>query len=109
MEKKEHGGFFLCLLWHALLFFPGSFPAWILLVLHFTSGLRIVWFWAVLGVWLLAVLLRTLLVMFARYGSAHRIPVPENKNPYSNKVRDPYAAMRKEKASYQTDAEKTVC
>jgi hypothetical protein len=32
--------------------------------------------------------------MFARYGFSHRIPVPENKNPYSEKVRDPYAAKR---------------
>ena len=96
MEKKERGGFFLCLLWHALLYSPWSLPAWVLLVLHFTTGLSIVWFLAAIGVWLLVIFLRTLLVMFARYGSAHRIPVPENKNPYSQKVRDPYAAMRKE-------------
>ena len=96
MEKKDRGGFFLCLLWHALLYSFWTLPAWVLLVLHITVGLPIVWFWAALGVWLLVVVLRTLLVIFARYCSAHRIPVPENKNPYSNKVRDPYAAMRKE-------------
>ena len=94
MKERANSGFFLCLLWHAILFFPGTFPAWILLVLHFAVGLSPVWFWAVLGVWLFTVLLRTLLVMFARFGSAHRIPVPENKNPYSKTERDPYAAMR---------------
>ena len=91
MEKKEHGGFFLCLLWHMLLFFPGTVPAWVLLVLHFTIGLSLVWFWTALSVWFLTVLIRTLLVLFARYGGEHRIPSPENKNPYSQKVRNPYA------------------
>ena len=94
MEKKDRGGFLLCLLWHALLYFLWSAPAWILLALHFIVGLPIVWFWVALGAWLLLILLRTLLVIFARYGSAHRIPVPENKNPYSVKVRDPYAEAR---------------
>jgi hypothetical protein len=95
MEKKEHGGFFLCILWYLLIYLPGSIPAWVLLVLHYTIGLNIAWFWVALGVWLLAVLLRVLLVIFARYGGEHRMPSPENKNPYSNKVRDPYADRRK--------------
>ena len=94
MERKERGGFFLCILWYAFLYFPGSFPAWALLVLHFSAGLSLVWFWAALGVWLLTVLIRTLLVIFARYGGEHRIPSPANKNPYSKTVRDPYAEMR---------------
>lgn len=94
MEKKGHGGLFLCLLWYAVLYALWTIPAWILLALHFAVGLPIVWFWAALGVWFLTILLRTLFVMFARYSFAHRIPVPENKNPYSKKVRDPYAAMR---------------
>lgn len=94
MEKKEHGGFFLCLLWHILLYSLGTIPAWVLLVLHFTIGLSIVWFWVALGVWFLGVLIRTLLVIFARYGGEHRMESPENKNPYSVKVRDPYAEKR---------------
>jgi ABC-type transport system involved in cytochrome bd biosynthesis fused ATPase/permease subunit len=96
VEKKERGGFFLCLLWHALLYLPWSLPAWIALALHFAAGISLTWFWVALGAWFFAILLRTLLVMFARFGFSHRIPVPENKNPYSVKVRDPYAAMRKE-------------
>ena len=94
MEQKDRGGFFLCVLWNAILYFLWTIPAWILLVLHFTIGLPLVWFLAALGAWVLVIVLRTLLVMFARYGSAHRIPVPENKNPYSVKVRDPYAEAR---------------
>jgi hypothetical protein len=96
MEQTKSGGFFLCLLWHALLYFLWSAPAWILLALHFILGIPLVWFWIALGAWALLILLRSLLVLFARYASAHRIPVPENKNPYSRKVRDPYAAMRRE-------------
>lgn len=96
MEQKECGGFFLCLLWHAILYFLWTIPAWILLALHFIIGLPIVWFWVALGAWALAIAFRSLLVLFARYGFQHRIPVPANKNPYSVKERDPYAAMREE-------------
>jgi hypothetical protein len=96
MEKKEHGGFFLCLLWNALMYSFATIPAWVLLILHFTTGLPLLWFWVALGAWLLVIILRTLLVMFARYGSANRIPVPENKNPYSKKVRNPYAGKSQE-------------
>lgn len=96
MEKKERGGFFLCLLWNALMYAFLTIPAWVLLALHFTIGLPLVWFWVALGAWAFIVLLRTLLVLFARYGAAHRVPAPENKNPYSRKVRDPYAEKRGE-------------
>lgn len=96
MEQKERGGFFLCLFWHALMYILWTIPAWAALALHFIVGFPLIWFWIALGVWAAAILLRTLLVLFARYGFSHRIPVPENKNPYSKKVRDPYAEMRSE-------------
>ncbi|MBR4907134.1 MAG: hypothetical protein IKZ44_09845 [Clostridia bacterium] len=96
MEQKERGGFFLCFFWHALMYILWTIPAWILLALHFIVGLPLMWFWVALGAWVLVLLLRTALVMFARYGFAHRIPVPENKNPYSKKVRDPYAEVREQ-------------
>lgn len=98
MERKERGGFFLCLLWHMILHFLWTVPAWTALALHFTVGTQLLWFWVALGVWFLAVVLRTLLVMFARYGASHTVPSPANKNPYSKTVRDPYAAMREEQA-----------
>lgn len=95
MEKKERGGFFLCMLWYAMIYLPGSIPAWVVLVLHYTIGINIAWFWVALGIWLFAVLLRVLLVIFARYGGQHRILSPENKNPYSKKVCDPYEEKRR--------------
>ena len=94
-EQKERGGFFLCMLWNTVLYSLWMIPVLILLALHFTIGISLVWFWIALGAWAFLILLRTLLVLFARYGSAHRIPVPENKNPYSKTVRDPYAELRK--------------
>ena len=39
MEKKERGGFFLCLLWHAALYILWTIPAWVALALHFTLGI----------------------------------------------------------------------
>ena len=96
MEQKERSGFFLCFFWHALMYVLWTIPAWVLLALHSIIGLPLIWFWVALGAWALVLLLRTALVMFARYGFAHRIPVPENKNPYSQKVRDPYAKIREQ-------------
>ena len=60
-----------------------SVPMWLTLILHFTVGLPIVWFWATLAVWLLAGLIRYLLILFGRWGGSMPDPVKENKNPYS--------------------------
>ncbi len=62
-----------------------SLPAWITLILHFTAGLSIWWFWGTLGVWILSGFLRYLIVLFARWGSSGEPAMRENKNPYSNK------------------------
>lgn len=99
VEKKARGGFFLCLLWNAVLYSLWTIPAWVALALHVTLKTSMAWFWVALGAWAFAILLRTLLVMFARFGFSHRIPVPENKNPYSVKVRDPYAEARNQQTS----------
>lgn len=64
-----------------------SLPAWLTLILHFTIGLSLWWFWATLLVWILAGVLRYALVRFGRWGaeqSARQAP-KENKNPYSYK------------------------
>lgn len=94
MQKPDWKGFLLLLFWHAALYAAWSIPAWILLVLHFTLGLPIVWFWFALGLWALVLLLRALLIVWTRYCVRRRTPVPGNKNPYSQRVRDPYAALR---------------
>ena len=96
MQKPDVKGFFLCLFWHMMLYALWTIPAWILLALHSLAGLPIAWFWLALGVWAAVLLLRTLLIMWTRYCVRHHTPVPGNKNPYSQKVRDPYAALRRE-------------
>ena len=62
-----------------------SLPAWITLILHFTNGLSIWWFWATLAVWILSGVLRYLIVLFARWGASGETVKKENKNPYSRK------------------------
>lgn len=96
MQKPDVKGFFLLLFWHVLLYAAWSIPAWILLILHFAVRLPLAWFWLALGVWAVALLLRTLLIVWTRYCVRHRTPIPGNKNPYSQKVRDPYAALREQ-------------
>ena len=71
MQKPDVKGFSLLLFWHMALYALWTLPAWILLVLH------------------------SLLILWTRYCVRHHTPVPGNKNPYSQTVRDPYAAMRK--------------
>ncbi len=95
MQKPDVKGFFLLLFWHMALYAVWTVPAWILLVLHYAVGIPILWFWFALGVWALVLLLRALLIIWTRYCVRHRTPVPPNKNPYSNSVRDPYEALRK--------------
>ncbi len=94
MQKPDVKGFFLCIFWQMFLYAVWSVPAWILLILHFAIKIPLTWFWVALGAWFLALLLRTLLIVWTRYCVRHRTPVPGNKNPYSQKLRDPYAALR---------------
>ena len=65
-----------------------SVPMWLTLILHFTVGLSIAWFWATLGVWILVGVIRYLLIVFARWGSNEPEPKKENKNPYSKTQED---------------------
>ena len=60
-----------------------SVPAWITLILHFTVGLPLWWFWATLGVWIVGGIFWYLIVLAARKCAASPAPVQENKNPYS--------------------------
>ena len=62
-----------------------SLPAWLTLLLHFTSGLPLVWFFATLAAWLVAGVLRYLVIRFARWGAADPPENKDNKNPYSRK------------------------
>ena len=89
MKKRDVGGFFFGLMFFMFFRISSwmcSVPMWITLILHFTVGLPIFWFWLTLVVWILAGVLRYLLICFARWG-ADTAPNPpkENKNPYSAK------------------------
>ncbi|MBQ7060228.1 MAG: hypothetical protein IJM85_00445 [Clostridia bacterium] len=75
------GLFFFFLLRVDMLLF--SVPVWALLILHFTAGLHIRWFWIALGIYFLSGLLRYLLILFGRWGGSSEEPKKENKNPYS--------------------------
>lgn len=78
-------GFLLFLFWRVSSWLC-SIPMWMTLILHFTVGLPIVWFWGTLAAWLLAGLIRYLLILFGRWGGSTPDPVKENKNPYSAKA-----------------------
>lgn len=62
-----------------------SIPMWVTLILHFTVGLSILWFWATLAAWLIAGVIRYLTIRFARWGANAIDPRKENKNPYSKR------------------------
>lgn len=62
-----------------------SIPMWVTLILHFTLGLSIWWFWGTLAAWLAAGLLRYALIRFGRWGAkeSRQAPAKPNRNPYS--------------------------
>ena len=65
-----------------------SFPAWILLILHFTLDISIWWFWGYLIAWFVIGILRYLLIVFSRAcvkDEREKVDATENKNPYSHK------------------------
>ena len=70
-----------------------SIPAWGTLLLHFTVGLPIYWFWLTLAAWIAAGLIRFALIGFARWSSSSPDPVKKNVNPYSvRQNKNPYLA-----------------
>ncbi len=82
MKKAESGNFFLALILNLVFNMEWVIPAVILLILHFTIGLPLYWFWIALGLWVGGTLVVTLLLGWA--GKCSRSPEPrENKNPYS--------------------------
>ena len=64
-----------------------SIPMCATLISHFVFGLPIFWFWLTLALWLLAGVIRYLVIVFARWGgnSTGANDSKPNKNPYSNK------------------------
>ena len=95
---RNGSGFWLTLLmslFWSLASWVRSIPAWVALILHFTAGLSIWWFWGTLAAWILGTFFWLLIIRLSgRAGSA-----PEtshgNKNPYSAEQADVFRAPKK--------------
>ncbi len=82
MKKSDSGNFFLAFILNLVFNIEWVIPAVLLLILHFTVGLPIFWFWLALGLWIGGMLVVTLVLGWA--GKCSEPPPPkENKNPYS--------------------------
>ncbi|MBR4436059.1 MAG: hypothetical protein IKS90_08225 [Clostridia bacterium] len=94
-QKRKSGGLlnifigFIFFLFMRLDSWVISLPAWLTLILHFTTGLSLKWFLLTLIVWLVVGALRFVIIMFARWGASSSDSVKkESKNPYSIKKTD---------------------
>lgn len=84
-STKRGGGFILCLLLNMLLNLDGLLPAAILLVLHFTLGLSIIFAVSAIALWLIHIIVCMSLIRWGSRCSNIKEPERENKNPYSQK------------------------
>lgn len=83
------GGFFLCLLMNIVFNLDKALPAVILLILHFSLGLSVIWFWAAIGIWLMWIIIVTSFLKWVNHcGNSMPVNVNSNKNPYSAKTND---------------------
>ena len=85
---KRITNFIVALLFNMLLGFKWSLPAWVLLVLHFTINVPIVWFFVALGLWVLCIISGMWVIGWARECGNIPDQTKENKNPYSAKNQD---------------------
>ncbi len=85
MKKANSSNFFLAFILNLVINIEWVIPAVLLLILHFTVGLPIFWFWLVLGLWIVGILIITFVLGWA--GKCSVPPPPrENKNPYSKQT-----------------------
>lgn len=92
MKKRPQakGGFFAALAINLLFDLEWTIPAWILLALHFIFEISLLWFFGALGVWIVAVAVKTAVFSWlVRAGNTPDKP-KENKNPYSSSGYKPY-------------------
>lgn len=82
MKRASGGNFFLAFILNFVFNLEWVIPAVLLLILHFTVGLPIFWFWLALGLWIGGILIITLVLGWAGKCSEPASP-KENKNPYS--------------------------
>ena len=85
MKKKiiTNRGFFLSLALSLLFNMEWTVPAWILLTLHFITGLSLWWFAAAILIWFVIIFLRVCLLISLTKAGNYKDPPKENKNPYS--------------------------
>lgn len=85
---RRFGRFLLSLCINAVFCLSWTVPAWLLLALHFWKGWSLAWFFGALGLWLLAVFLKTLVFSGLARGASAPEPRTVNQNPYSAKTRE---------------------
>lgn len=91
---RRIGGFLLSLCINAVFCLSWTVPAWLLLALHFWKGWSLAWFFGALGLWLLAVFLKTLILSLLARGASAPEPRTVNRNPYSKKTREFFKKTR---------------
>ena len=91
---RRFGGFLCSLCIHAVFYLSWTVPAWLLLALHFWKGWSLAWFFGALGLWLLAVLLKTLVLSLLARGASAPEPRTANRNPYSKKTQELFKKTR---------------
>lgn len=80
---KSKGNFLLNLVINLAINLDGTIPAFVLLALHFWLGISIIWFWVLLGVWLVSLIFRMIFINWVSDCSNEHEKNRQNKNPYS--------------------------
>lgn len=81
-KPKQNSGFLISLVFNLILNIEMGIVAVALLVLHFTFGLPLVFFFIALALWILPTLVMTCFLFFVS-GMSGETEYRENKNPYS--------------------------
>lgn len=92
---RKGSGFWVSLLmslFWSLASWMRSLPAWIALVLHFTVGLSIWWFFGTLAAWILGTFFWLLIIRLSQRAGDEPTPPHGNRNPYSAASTDVFRA-----------------
>lgn len=95
---RKGSGFWLSLLMSLFWSLAGwvrSIPAWAALILHFTVGLSIWWFWGTLAAWILGTFFWVLIIRLSQHAGGEPPPPHDNRNPYSAGSADVFQKAQK--------------
>lgn len=84
-KTSRNGTFIVNLIINVLINIEWSIPAWILLILHFVTGISLWWFVGALALWFLLIGLCMIFISLANKNAEMPKTEWENKNPYSAK------------------------